>query len=104
MSHLEQIFAHHCQLIGLAAPVREHRFHPRRKWRFDFAWPEKQIAVEIEGGTYKKGRHNRPQGFESDVNKYNAATLAGWKVYRFTSLMVRNGHAAKFMEEVMNST
>lgn len=31
--------------------VREHRFHPTRRWRFDFAWPDEKVALEVEGGT-----------------------------------------------------
>jgi len=34
---------------GLPAPVFEYRFHPSRKWRFDIAWPERRVAVEVEG-------------------------------------------------------
>lgn len=29
---------------------REYRFAPKRLWRFDFAWPELALALEIEGG------------------------------------------------------
>ena len=61
---------------------REHRFHPTRKWRFDFAWPEFLVALEIEGGLWSKGRHVNPQGFISDCEKYNEASSLGWAVIR----------------------
>lgn len=96
----ETLFLH--QLTGnaqLPYPQREFRFHPKRKWRFDFAWPETKIAVEIEGGTYTRGRHVRPHGYAADCEKYNEATRAGWKVYRFTSKMVADGKAIKFLLE-----
>lgn len=67
-----------------ATPVREYPFHPTRKWRFDFAWPDVKVAVEIEGGIYKIGRHQRPEGFRKDCEKYNEATRLGWSVLRFT--------------------
>jgi very-short-patch-repair endonuclease len=70
-----------------ASFVQEHRFS-ERKWRFDFAWPAKALAVELEGGSWVRGRHNRPQGFENDCEKYNAAALLGWRVLRFTTGMV----------------
>mgnify|MGYP006149714629 CR=1 FL=1 len=38
------------KLAGIAEPVKEHKFHPKRKWRLDLAWPEEKLAVEIEGG------------------------------------------------------
>lgn len=69
------------------APVREHQFHASRRWRFDFAWPDQQVAVEIEGGTFsrRQGRHNSGIGHHRDCEKYNAAALLGWCVLRYTT-------------------
>ena len=74
--------------IGISMPVREYQFCKDRKWRFDFAWPERMIAVEIEGG--HGGRHQRYYGYQQDCDKYNRATLMGWKVYRFTKKHLSN--------------
>ncbi len=68
--------------VGLPAPVREHRFHPVRRWRFDYAWPSEKVALEVEGGVWTGGRHTRGAGFVADIEKYNAATVAGWRVVR----------------------
>lgn len=78
---------------GLPPPTLEHCFHESRKWRFDLAWPERKLAVEVEGGTFVAGRHNRGAGYEKDCEKYNEAVLAGWTVLRVTTKMVRNGQA-----------
>lgn len=72
---------------------REYRFDEIRKWRFDFAWPELLFAVEIEGITYDHGRHQRKDGFEKDLEKYQAAMLQGWTVYRCSPMMVVRGAA-----------
>ena len=64
--------------------VKEHIFHPSRKWRFDYAVPTHKIALEVEGGVWTRGRHTRPQGFLGDVEKYNAGTLLGWRIFRVT--------------------
>lgn len=64
--------------------VKEFKFHPKRRWRFDYAIPEHKIAVEVEGGVWTGGRHTRPQGFLGDIEKYNTATLMGWRVFRTT--------------------
>lgn len=64
--------------------VKEYKFHPERKWRFDYAVPEYRIALEVEGGVWTSGRHTRPQGFLGDIEKYNTATLMGWRVFRTT--------------------
>jgi very-short-patch-repair endonuclease len=71
------------QAIGLPVPVSEYKFHPVRKWRFDYAYPEKRIAIEIEGGIYTAGRHTRGVGFAGDMEKYNAATMHGWSLLRY---------------------
>lgn len=64
--------------------VKEYRFHPNRLWRFDYAIPEHKIALEVEGGVWTDGRHVRAQGFLGDMEKYNTATLMGWRVFRTT--------------------
>lgn len=64
--------------------VKEFKFHPVRKWRFDYAIPEHKIALEVEGGVWTGGRHVSGKGFLGDMEKYNAATLLGWRVFRTT--------------------
>lgn len=64
---------------------REYRFHIKRKWKFDFAFPELKVAIEFEGGIFAAGRHVRGKGFANDVEKYREATLSGWRVLRYTS-------------------
>ena len=71
------------QNLGLPAPEREYRFDPKRRWRFDFAWPSLRIAVEIEGGVWVRGRHVRPTGYLADLEKYNRAVVLGWRVLRY---------------------
>lgn len=60
----------------------ELKFHPERKWRFDYAFPDYMIALEVEGGTFSRGRHTRGAGYEKDIEKYNEATIMGWRVIR----------------------
>lgn len=62
----------------------EVRFHPTRRWRFDFADPETMMALEIEGGVWTGGRHTRGKGFLRDIEKYNTATSLGWRIFRTT--------------------
>lgn len=70
----------------------EYQFHPERGWRFDYAYvkPRMLIAVELEGGTWVGGRHNRPKGYADDCTKYNEAVRLNWKVFRLTSDMLAN--------------
>lgn len=64
--------------------VREFRFHPVRRWRFDYAIPQYKIAIEIDGGVWTYGRHNRSSGYIADMEKFNAAASLGWVVLKFT--------------------
>ena len=77
---------------GLPEPMVEHKFHPARKWRFDFAWDLGlgQVAVEVEGGIWVRGAHTRGAHFMSDAGKYNEATRMGWEIYRFTPEQLQN--------------
>ena len=65
--------------------VKEHMFHYTRKWRFDYAMPDLKVAIEIDGGVWDYGRHNRPQGYIDDMEKLNTAASMGWLVLRFTT-------------------
>ena len=103
LSSGEEDFALQCRIYGLL-PERELKFHPKRKWRFDFAFPEAKIAAEIEGGVWSGGRHNRASGYTKDCEKYNNAVLLGWRVFRFTSDMVTSGNAIDTVLEVLNGT
>lgn len=78
------IFPQLCQYHKIPKPVPEFKFHPTRKFRFDFAWPEYKVALEVEGGVWVKGRHTRGQGFINDLFKYNSATMLGWRILRIT--------------------
>ncbi len=99
-SEAEETFLYHCKGVGLSTPERWFKFHPKRKWEFDFAWVSSFIAVECEGGVFSGGRHTRGKGYSDDCIKYNEAQLLGWKVYRFTSQQVKSGEAIGFMERV----
>jgi very-short-patch-repair endonuclease len=101
MTNLESIFLQQLKAVGLNPPAIEYRFHPSRRWRFDFAWPDKKIAVEVEGGTFASGRHVRGKGFNGDCHKYNSAALAGWTVLRGDAIMVKSGELLAYVEVLL---
>ncbi len=91
--------------------VGQWRFHPIRRWRFDFALgkPEAvevkgrtmyapthpsvvKMAVEVEGGQFTGG-HKRGAKADTDLDKFNTATLMGWRVLRFSTGQVQRGEA-----------
>ena len=102
MSALEDIFAVQIAALGLDGRcVREYFFARPRRYRFDFAWPELKVAVEIEGGVWADGRHSRGQGFMEDCQKYNLATELGWIVLRGEVKMVKSGELAKSLQIIL---
>ena len=73
------------QQFPQAEVVKELQFHPDRKWRFDYAFPSRKIAIEIDGAIWTLGRHNRPRGYLADMEKLNTAASMGWLVLRFST-------------------
>jgi very-short-patch-repair endonuclease len=75
---------------------------PNRKFRFDFVIPQTTLVVEVEGGTWRGGRHTSGAGFRKDCEKYNLALEHGWRVLRFTTDMVRKGLALESVVRVLS--
>lgn len=99
LSEGEETLALHLKAEGIAFE-REIMFYAGRRWRFDFVLNEK-IAIEVEGGVWNNGRHNRGGGFIADCEKYNHAVMLGWRVLRFTTEQVKSGHAINFIKEFL---
>jgi hypothetical protein len=85
----------------LPEPEPEFRFSEDRFWAFDYAWPDRKLAVEIEGGIsdHRRGRHIRAQGFQYDLDKYNTAVLLGWRLLRFSTRDIQEGRAIDFVRQ-----
>lgn len=88
--------------VGIAPPELEVKFHETRKWRFDLAWPDIKLAVEIHGAVYQQGRHTRGKGFTQDREKMNEAQLLGWLVLEVTPQHFKNGAALQWIERAIN--
>ncbi|SRR6266852_8033007 len=95
---LENQLLFQMQAAGLPTPRRELRFFPARRWRFDFAYPDRLLAIEVEGGTWTGGAHVRGAHYASDCRKYNTAAIIGWKLLRVTSDMIESGEALRTID------
>lgn len=98
MSHLETTLKIQMKAALIPEPVPEYKFAPDRRWRFDYAWPDRKLAVECEGGTWNGGRHTTGKGFAQDCMKYNRAVVLGWRVLRFTGEQIKSGEALQTIE------
>lgn len=99
-SALEETFAFQLRAAKLFGFEREFKFHPVRRWRFDFAFPELKIGVEIQGGIFVGGRHSRPMQMMADYEKMNHAQLDYWCVLQFGPHQIKDGSALAFLERV----
>lgn len=102
LSRGEEAFWLHCRArIPNDLPEREILFSSRG-WRFDFAWRDRMLAVEVDGGTKRgRSRHSQGAGYEGDCRKLNHAAELGWRVFRFTTAMVESGEAIAEVESLL---
>ena len=121
MSALEEALLIQVKACKLPMPEREYRFGAvaaggpgkglrkrlqeagLKDWRFDFAWPDLMLAVEVEGGGWIQGRHNRGEGFLMDLRKYGAAQRMGWTVYRTAGELIKSGEAVHTIKELIRA-
>jgi hypothetical protein len=70
------------QQLGLEV-IPEYRFNPGRKWKSDYYIPSLRLLIEQEGGIYTGQAHGSIKGILRDIEKYNSATLLGYRVLRY---------------------
>lgn len=81
----------------LPMPELEYKFCPTRKFRFDMAYPDIKLGIEIDGSVFAMGRHTRGTGFIADCRKFNIAASMGWRVLRYA-----DGGNPPMEDEVVN--
>lgn len=97
---LEAVMDLQLRAAGLSAE-RQYRFHPVRKWRFDFAFVDAKVAIEVDGGTFSGGRHTRATGYDEDCRKRAEAMLLGWRVLNATGEQVKSGEALRWVQGLL---
>jgi hypothetical protein len=108
----EEDFEYQCRQYGLPPPERQLRFAKAelgRQWRFDFAWREYWLAVEIQGVVVRRingqlvtmGDHANVQGLRDQHDKHNAAILLGWSVLQFMPADIRPRRAIEATMRVL---
>jgi hypothetical protein len=97
-------FEQQIALVGIEVE-REFVFAPPRKWRADWRVKNTRILVEYEGGLFADNKigHANVGGILRDIEKYNAAAIAGWIVIRVTPKFIPNGQALKWVEDALRT-
>jgi very-short-patch-repair endonuclease len=72
---------------GLPAPVLQHEVVDAngRRWRLDFAWPERRVALEYDGVAW----HSGAEAFFRDRRRYATLQELGWVVVSIVAEDVR---------------
>lgn len=66
--------------------IEEYQFCPIRKFRADVFVPSLNVLIEYEGINSAKSGHTTMAGYTKDCDKYNLASLMGFKLLRYTAL------------------
>jgi len=92
------------RMVELPEPIREYKAIEGRQFRFDFAWPNRNLLIEVHGAIFVKGGHSSGVGIMRDHSKHNLATLAGWRILYVNSATIDSGEAIRDIEKVLTST
>lgn len=80
MTYNTQVVLSYFKEMKLPYCVPEFAFCEGRKWRFDFAFPNERVAVEIQGAIFSGGRHVRGAAMLREWQKLNEAAKLGWRI------------------------
>lgn len=97
-SKLEIALLAQIEAESLPKPHCEYRWHPTRKWRLDFAWPQegRSVGVEVQGMVHRiKAR------FKADIEKRAELLLAGWRVLEVDGDSIRDGRALAWVKRLL---
>lgn len=104
------------QLAGLPEPELQFMFAREygRLYRWDFAWVDRKLAVEVDGGRFM-GRGGQGQvmsrtaplgyhGSVEDNRKRNLANLLGWTMLVYSPEMIRSNEAITELKIALEKT
>jgi len=94
-SPLERELAQQFQLVGLAPEV-QYKVFERRKFRLDFAWADRKIAVLVQGNV-----HRIQSKFYRDCELFCLLTVAGWRYLPVSRNEIKSGMALKWTERMV---
>ena len=102
-SHLEDQFEMQLQNNLIVGWTRECKAVPGRRYRWDFAFSEQRLLVEIQGAIFVRGGHSTGIGITRDAEKLNCATMHGWHSLIFTGEHIQSGEAIKLVFEYLTN-
>lgn len=101
MSDLENTLYQQILWAKLPEPKREFLAVKGRRFRWDFAWPDQGLLLEVQGGIWTKGGHTSGTGVTRDCAKASLAALAGFRCLYVTGGHISSGLALKWIQEAL---
>lgn len=100
----ENLLDFQLKAAGVDSFERQYRFIEGRKFSADFAWPRYRLAVEVQGGIWRKGggAHSHPTMIERDIEKIQVGLTNGWAILPVTSDQVKRGEALRVIMAVID--
>ena len=96
-----------CRDAGLPMPATEYMFAKEslgRDWRFDYAWIEERVALEVDGGLFVYGGHNRGGFILKTHDKQNAAATLGWRILHCVPKTLRTPETIALVRRTLNQS
>lgn len=81
----------------------QYEFLEGRKYRADFAELRHRLIVEVQGGSWINGAHNRSIGYEQNCVRQAEAAIAGWTMLYATADMVNDGRALALVDRWLHA-
>jgi len=104
MTDLEALLLWQLKDAGLPEPTVQFKAIADRRYRWDFAYPDYRLLIEVQGGTWVANTgHTSGRGVARDCEKANLATVNGWRVLLFTGDMVKDGTALDTIIKAMEA-
>lgn len=97
-SELEDEFSLQVRLMKLPAPRIQYQPFTHRKHRLDFAWPDRKIAVLVQGNV-----HRIKDKFYRDCELFCLLTMAGWKYLPVSRNEIKSTEAAQWAKELLSA-
>lgn len=98
-------FGSDLELIGF---VPEFKFHPTRRWRWDWAYPDPNVLVAVEyhgfvaaNRGYGNVGHTSINSMARDAEKATEGQLLGWIVITVNAKTVADGKAWAWVVEAL---
>jgi very-short-patch-repair endonuclease len=96
VSEIEALMDEQLRDYGLPPYERQHAPLEDRKFRIDFAWPDRMIGLEVDGAVHRiKG------SFKQSFERNYQLMLLGWTVLHVGGDEVRKGIAIQWIQNIL---